>query len=162
MLWYVFTYTCPRYLVVVLHKSSIMKETGVTCRSRLTHIDNLAQNCSNSIANTLELLQPCAKPSTYSLEYFSIIASHDGLSHVWCQVIILTNTLLFSNGRLGRKFTKILNETERFSYNEMSLKMSSAKWPPLYFGLNVLTVWLSPQIYSIKVDIMQIACCHTL
>ena len=27
------------------------------------HIDGLAQDCSNSIANALELLQSCAKPS---------------------------------------------------------------------------------------------------
>ena len=30
---------------------------------RLTLIDCLAQNCSNSVANTLELQQSCAKPS---------------------------------------------------------------------------------------------------
>ena len=27
------------------------------------HIDDLVQNCSNSIANALELLQSCTKPS---------------------------------------------------------------------------------------------------
>ena len=27
------------------------------------YIDGLAQDCSNSIANALELLQPCANPS---------------------------------------------------------------------------------------------------
>ena len=30
-------------------------------------IDGLAQACSNSIANALELLQPCAKPSIWIL-----------------------------------------------------------------------------------------------
>ena len=29
------------------------------------YIDGLMQDCSNSIANTLELLQSCTKPSTY-------------------------------------------------------------------------------------------------
>ena len=28
------------------------------------HTDDLVQDCSNSIANALELLQSCAKPST--------------------------------------------------------------------------------------------------
>ena len=27
------------------------------------HLDDLVQDCSNSIANTLELLQSCTKPS---------------------------------------------------------------------------------------------------
>ena len=31
------------------------------------HIDGLMQDCSNSIANALELLQSCAKPSIYDL-----------------------------------------------------------------------------------------------
>ena len=29
------------------------------------YIDGLAQDCSNSIADVLELLQSCAKPSMY-------------------------------------------------------------------------------------------------
>ena len=29
------------------------------------HFDGLVQDCSNSIANALELLQPCTKPSIY-------------------------------------------------------------------------------------------------
>ena len=32
------------------------------------HIDGLVQDCSNSIANTLEWLQSCTKPSIYFLE----------------------------------------------------------------------------------------------
>ena len=31
------------------------------------HVDGLVQNCSNSIANALELLQSCAKPSMLSV-----------------------------------------------------------------------------------------------
>ena len=31
-----------------------------------THIHGLAADCSNSIANALELLQPCAKPLIWS------------------------------------------------------------------------------------------------
>ena len=33
----------------------------------LYHLDGLVQNCSNSIANALELLQSCTKPSIWSL-----------------------------------------------------------------------------------------------
>ena len=34
----------------------------------IPHIDGLVQDCSNSIANALELLQSCTKPSIYSSE----------------------------------------------------------------------------------------------
>ena len=37
----------------------------VECASSLKYINDLLQDCSNSIANTLELLQSCAKPSIY-------------------------------------------------------------------------------------------------
>ena len=33
------------------------------CYKRLVHLDFLVQDCSNSIANALELLQSCTKPS---------------------------------------------------------------------------------------------------
>ena len=34
---------------------------------RVIRIDGLVQDCSNSIANALELLQSCTKPSMYAL-----------------------------------------------------------------------------------------------
>ena len=36
-----------------------------------THIDALVQDCSNSIANALELLQSCTKPSTRCTLFWS-------------------------------------------------------------------------------------------
>ena len=33
----------------------------------LSYIDDLVQDCSNSIANPLELPQPCTRPSTYAM-----------------------------------------------------------------------------------------------
>ena len=35
-------------------------------RKNIDQIESLAQDCSNSSANTLELLQSCAKPSKYT------------------------------------------------------------------------------------------------
>ena len=36
------------------------------CNETLSNIDGLVQDCSNSIANALELLQSCTKPSMYN------------------------------------------------------------------------------------------------
>ena len=40
------------------------------------HIEGLAQDCSNSIANAQELLQSCTKPLIYKM-YFSVIEIYD-------------------------------------------------------------------------------------
>ena len=42
-------------------------------------IDGLVQDCSNSIAKALELLQSCTKPSMYGLVKKSIIGLDTGL-----------------------------------------------------------------------------------
>ena len=38
-------------------------------KDMLYHVYGLAQACSNSIANALELLQSCAKPLMYTFQY---------------------------------------------------------------------------------------------
>ena len=50
--------------------------------------------------------------------------------------------LLLSIGTLTTNFSEILSEMYTFSFKKMHLKMSSAKWRPLCFGLSVLTVLL--------------------
>ena len=37
----------------------------------LEHIDGLVQDCSNSIANALELLQSCTEPLIYNIKELS-------------------------------------------------------------------------------------------
>ena len=56
------------------------------------------------------------------------------------QVIIWTNAGLLSIGTLRTNFIEILSEIYAFSFKKMHLKTSSAKWRPLCFGFNVLTV----------------------
>ena len=56
------------------------------------YIDGLVQDCSNSIANALELLQACTKPSICCYKYidWSII-------EVMCQITRLNSNLVFVN-----------------------------------------------------------------
>ena len=70
----------------------------------------------------------------------TIIGSDNDLSPGRYQAIIWTNAGLLSIGTLRTNFSEILSETNTFSFKKMHLKMSSAKWRPLCFGLNVLTV----------------------
>ena len=67
------------------------------------------------------------------------IGSDNGLSPGPCQAIIWTNAGILLIGPLGTNFSEILIVIEIFSFKKMHLKISSAKWRPFCFGLNVLT-----------------------
>ena len=73
----------------------------------------------------------------------TIIGSDNGLSPGRRQAIICTNAEILLMRPLRTIFSKILIEFHMFSIKKMHLKMSSAKWRPFCFGLNVLTSKLS-------------------
>ena len=71
----------------------------------------------------------------------TIIDSDNGLSPGRCQAIIWTNAGILLIGPLRTNFNEILIGLiciQIFSFEKMHLKMSSAKWRPFCFGLNVL------------------------
>ena len=68
----------------------------------------------------------------------AIIGSDNGLSPGQRQVIIRTNAGILLIETLGTNFSEILGEIHTFSFKEMHLKMSSAKWRLFPLGLNVL------------------------
>ena len=51
----------------------IVKVENVPSISTLLYIDGLVQDCSNSSALAMELLQSCAKPSIYACTDFWIV-----------------------------------------------------------------------------------------
>ena len=70
----------------------------------------------------------------------TIIGSDNGLSPGRRQAIIWTNAGILLIRTLGTNFSEILGEIHSFSFSEMHLKMSSAKWRLFGLGLNVLRV----------------------
>ena len=68
----------------------------------------------------------------------AIIGSDHGLSPGRRQSMIWTNAEILLIGPLGTNVSAILIGTHTFSFKKMHLKMSSAKWHPLFLGLNVL------------------------
>ena len=60
-----------------------------------------------------------------------IIRSDNGLSPKWRQAIIWTYAGILLIGLLRTNFSEILIEIHTFSFNEMHLKMSSAKMPSI-------------------------------
>ena len=80
----------------------------------------------------------------------AIISSDNGLSPGRRQAIIWTNAGILLIGSLGTNFSEILIAIQISSFGTMHLKMSSAKWRPFCFGLNVLTMQLqTPRVHII-------------
>ena len=71
----------------------------------------------------------------------TIIGSDNGLSPGRRQAIIWTNAGILLIRSLGTNFSEILGEIHSFSFSEMHLKMSSAKWRLFGLGLNVLSTY---------------------
>ena len=69
----------------------------------------------------------------------TIIDSDKGAKLDRRQTIIWTNVGILLIGPLGKNFSEILIKIYTFSFRKMHLKMSSGKWRPFCFGLNVLT-----------------------
>ena len=82
----------------------------------------------------------------------SILGSDNGLSPGRRQAIIRTNAGLLLIGTLGTNFSEIIGEIHTFSFKEMHLKMSSAKWRPFSLGLNVLNPQMTfPYTYRVRI-----------
>ena len=65
--------------MIILQGESHKMRTGSCCALFCCgHIDGLVQDCSNSIANALELQQSCTKPSIFSF----IVDSRDSFTHI--------------------------------------------------------------------------------
>ena len=78
----------------------------------------------------------------------TIIGSDNGLSPWRHQAIIWTNAGILLIGPLGANFSENLIEILTFSFTKVRLKVSSAKWRPFCFGLNVLRIVLSKNEYG--------------
>ena len=81
-----------------------------------------------------------------------IIGSDNGLSPDRRQAIIWTNSGLLSNGPLRTYFNENLIKMQQFSSKKMHVKMSSGKWRPFCFGLNVLMEFIDfKYFFSMKI-----------
>ena len=70
----------------------------------------------------------------------TIIGSDNGLSPGRRQAIIWTNAGILLIRTLGTNFSEILREIHSFSFSNIHLKMSSAKWRLFGLGLNELNM----------------------
>ena len=87
----------------------------------------------------------------------TIIGSGNGLSPGRRQAIIWTNARILSIGTLGN-FNEISIGIQTFSFKKMHFKMSAAKWRPFAFGLNVLIIAPSIQVFARLPALYPIVC----
>ena len=60
-------------------------------------IDGLVQDCSNSIANALELLQFCTKPSISSILNIALIYNEISLGYISSVIIVLPTAMCWNS-----------------------------------------------------------------
>ena len=97
----------------------------------------------------------------------TIIGWDNGLSPGRRQAIIWTNAEILLIRTLGTNFSDFLSEIGAFSFKKMHLKMSSGKWQPSCFGLNVLRPillypygitkpcgWIKSQTPTVSIEIL--------
>ena len=83
----------------------------------------------------------------------TIIGSHNGLSPDRHQPIIRTNAAILSNRPQGKYLSEILFKIQKFSFMEMRLKMSSAKYRPFCLGLIVLSGKTSGSVFCLLLGV---------
>ena len=88
--------------------------------------------------NTVYILTHWGRVTHICVGKLSIIGSDNGLSHSRRQAIIWTNAGILLIGTMGKNFSEIAIQIYTFSFKKMHLKMSSGKWRPFCFGLNLL------------------------
>ena len=69
----------------------------------------------------------------------TIIVSDNGLLPGWHQAIIWTNSGILLSGTSGPNISELSIKIPTFLLKKIHLKMSSRKWQPFCFSLNVLT-----------------------
>ena len=107
------------------------------------HINELIIHVSMNVFNSAFMyygLTHWGRVTHICVGKLTIIGSDNGLSPGRRQAIIWTNAGILLIGPLGTNFSENLIRIQTFSFTNIRLKTSSAKWRPFCLGLSVLIV----------------------
>ena len=124
-------------LHIMLHETLVFL-FGTLSQSYLLQFDFSQQRRKMFISLSFNWLTHWGRVTHICVGNIAIIGSDNGLSPGRRQAIIWTKAGILLIGPLGTNFSEILIEIQTFSFKKMHLKMSSAKWCPFWFGLNML------------------------
>ena len=127
----------------------IINNNTVLCRCRWVSLSIFRSSACTLLTHWGRMTHICVGKLTN-------IGLDNGLSPGRRQAIIWTNARILLIGPLGRNFSEFLIVNHTCSFNEMHLKMSSAKWRPFSLGLNMLSLFREdglqiPMPYSLSV-----------
>ena len=109
------------HIMAAWHGNAI-HTTGPLCGESIRHINGFVQDCSNSIATAMELLQPCTKPST-SLSWFHVSAVIAWLiCTIWTSMSDVPRKAVKFNHSLTHGLITWSNDLLQLHLLEMSLK----------------------------------------
>ena len=127
---------------------------NITCRIsvilclHVCHFSGLVQDCSNSIANAMELLQLCTKPLIYiNFVYFLIWDYTPEKCHYF-----------LPNWRHLRHFNGLVQDCSNSIANAMELLQSCAK-PPLCINIVYSLIWDYTPLFSSKLAALGCGAC---
>ena len=100
-------------------------------------------HCYFTVTFIVEMLNHWGRVTHICIGKPTIIGSDNGLSPERRQAIIWTNAGILLIVPLWTNLSENLIEILTFSFTKMRLKVSSAKWRPFCFGLNVLTLYFT-------------------
>ena len=103
----------------------------VTFESKANGITGLCTMCFNQMCGVIGLLMNWGWVKHICVRKLTTIGSDNGLEPVNAGILLI--------GHLGANFNETLIEICRFSFKKMHLNMSSGKWWPFCFSLNVLS-----------------------
>ena len=117
--------------------------TWMSCSYDLTHMFQsislyIEENIVWLTLLILNSLTHWSRVTHICVSKLTTIGSDNGLSPGRRQAIIWINDGILLIQTLGTNFSEILSEIHSFSFKEMHLKMSSAKWRLFHLGLNEL------------------------
>ena len=120
----------------------IDRPTGWYCWSQ-QGINRIMQDCSNSIANALELLQPCANPSLIAWVYFSFLP---------CSCLWSVYTFISTYRLMGHTIVKYDSSTwpcSRIHHDTKGIILLFC-YPKLNFTFCLLSyVWVTPSRHQL-------------
>ena len=126
--------TIVKWIFKWMPNSFILVEIGLKlCKGsrRLSNFGMINNKISRDIG-VLRFIRCNGQP------FHNTVKIWNGLSPGRRQAIIWTNAGILLIGPWGTNFSEILIGIQAFSFKEMHLKMSSAKWCQFCLGLNVL------------------------
>ena len=146
MCWNICIHNCCKEFSSTIYATEYKNNTYRSLYATLFDTQHLYYSiCVNKVTNPLLFkgvyLTHLGRVTHAYVSKLNMTGSDNGLSPDRHQAAIRTNAAILLIGPLGTNFSEILIQMHTFSFTNMHLKMSFAKWRPFCLGLNMWTLF---------------------